>query len=115
MTPPAAVPLADLGAEIDAIRSLIAAARRLLGDGRSLDLGSLERRVGQLCAALRRSPQAATERTHDPLRTMLADLDLLEDEVRRQLAALARRIDGATASDASSAGAPSAGAPSAGA
>lgn len=83
-----------LAAEIDRIAQLIAKARRLIGEGRRLDLRSIEARIAELAARLGRVPVEPGRRLKTGLVRLLADLDHLETDVRSQFRPVAARIGG---------------------
>ena len=74
----------DLGAQVDKVTSLIAGARQLVGEGKSVELSALEVRVATLCQAIARMPAGDAPRLKDPLAAILGDLDGLEADLRRQ-------------------------------
>ena len=83
-----------LSAEIDRIAELIAKARRLIGEGRRLDLGSIETRIAVLVDTLKWIPAEQGRRFKASLVRLLADMDRLETDVRSQFLPTANRIGG---------------------
>jgi hypothetical protein len=77
--------------------SLVAAARRLLSEGRFLDLAALEGRIGALCGRIADMPKAEARRFADFLEALDEELAQLaiDIEARHTLLALER---GGTAS-----------------
>jgi hypothetical protein len=74
----------DLAAQVDKVTSLIAGARQLIGEGKSIELSALETRVATLCEAIARMPAEDARRLKDPLAAILGDLDGLEADLRSQ-------------------------------
>lgn len=75
----------DIGAQVDKVTSLIAGARQLIGEGKSVELSALETRVARLCEAITQMPADDARRLKDPLATILGDLDRLEADLKSQL------------------------------
>jgi hypothetical protein len=76
-----------ISTEVDKVTSLIAGARLLIGEGKSVDLSALETRATRLCEAIAKIPDGDARRLKDPLAAILGDLDGLESELRSQHAA----------------------------
>ena len=95
MSEPSAGTRADssLEGEIGKIVSLIAAARRLLAEGRVVDLTALEARVGTLCESIRRAPRNRSGAVTGALKAMIEDLDGLEIDVKRGYQAVTGRLE----------------------
>ena len=74
----------EVGAEVDKVTSLIAGARQLIGEGKSVDLSALESRVTGLCETINGMEDDDARRLKDPLAAILAGLDRLEADLRRQ-------------------------------
>lgn len=78
--------------EIERIGQLIAKGRRLIGEGRTLDLSSIEARVVALVDTLKWIPNEHGRRLKNRLTQLLADLEQLETDVRSQFRPVAARI-----------------------
>jgi len=74
----------EVGAEVDKVTSLIAGARQLIGEGKSIDLSALETRVTKLCEAITGMQDEDARRLKDPLATILSGLDGLEADLKSQ-------------------------------
>ena len=74
----------DPGAEVDKVASLIAGARQLVGEGKTIEVSALEARVAALCQAIPGMPPRDARRLKDPLAAILGDLDGLEADLRNQ-------------------------------
>jgi hypothetical protein len=72
--------------------SLVSAARRLLAEGRFLDLGALESRIAQLCGAIADLPKSEGKRFAHFLTELNGELEALSREIedRNTLLALER-------------------------
>ena len=70
--------------EADKISSLIATARKLLEDNKMVDLKALEGRVADLCQRIEAAPTGEVAPIRNTVNTILADLDLLADELAQQ-------------------------------
>lgn len=69
--------------------SLVAAARRLLTEGRFLDLGALEARISQLCGRISGMPQEEGQRFAVFLSELNEELDVLAQEIEARCTLLA--------------------------
>ncbi|MBI5120384.1 MAG: hypothetical protein HZA67_05225 [Rhodospirillales bacterium] len=69
--------------------SLVAAARRLLAEGRFLDLGALEARISQLCGRISGMPQEEGQRFATFLGELNEELDALAREIEARCTLLA--------------------------
>jgi hypothetical protein len=74
----------EVGAEVDKVTSLIAGARQLIGEGKSVDLAALETRVTKLCEDISGMQNEDARRLKDPLATILSGLDGLEADLKSQ-------------------------------
>ena len=74
----------EVGAEVDKVTSLIAGARQLIGEGKSVELSALETRVAALCETIARMETKDARRLKEPLAAILGDLDGLEADLRSQ-------------------------------
>ncbi len=68
-------------ARIERIAALIAAARRLIGEGRPLDLGVLALAIADLRDGVRKAPAAEAEGLAPRIIALQADLDALGGEL----------------------------------
>jgi len=75
------------GAEIldqaEKISSLIATARALMADGKSVDLSNLEGKISALCEIAQSAEQQQLAPVRAALSDLLEDLNRLDDEVTR--------------------------------
>jgi len=83
---PHALP-AHLALEMDKVASVIATARRLTADGRSVDLSTLEGRIDALCALARQTPPASRDAVIRAMEGLVSALDELEGAVRARVGA----------------------------
>ena len=74
----------DVRDEARKVASLIDTARRLLAEGRMVELSALEGKVQTLCDAIRRAPPEDAEELKSPIRAILEGLDRLEAELTVQ-------------------------------
>lgn len=96
--PPAEAGASNVMTELDKVASVVATARRVLADGRMVDLSALEARVTTLCAGLRDVAPEGREAAAQAIGRLLADLDGLEADIRNQFGdMLAEGQDGAAA------------------
>jgi len=70
--------------EAEKVASVIAAARRLLGQGKMVDLSALEGKVRALCADVEEAWPAADSPVRKALDAILADIGHLGDELVAQ-------------------------------
>lgn len=76
---------ADLTLEMDKVASVIATARRLTADGRTVDLSTLEGRIDALCTLVRQAPPASRETVIRAMEGLVRALDELEGTVRARI------------------------------
>lgn len=74
----------DVMDELDKVASVVATARRVLAEGRMVDLSALEGRVAALCEGLRDVAPENREAAAQAVGRLLADLDGLEADIRTQ-------------------------------
>ena len=79
--------------ELEKAASLISGARRLMGEGRSVDLGALEERMRAVTTAIRNAPEDVAHPYKDHLQALMAALDALEDDLNRQHRSLESGLD----------------------
>ncbi|MBF0269531.1 MAG: hypothetical protein HQL44_13170 [Alphaproteobacteria bacterium] len=79
--------------------SLVGAARRLLAEGRFLDLGALESRIAFLCERIALMPKDEASRFGEFLNSLSGELDALTQDIeaRNTLLALERTGGGGAA------------------
>jgi len=70
--------------DTDKIASLIATARRLLEEDKMVDLSALEGKVADLCRRFANVPPTEAEPFRMSINAIMADLDLLADDLARQ-------------------------------
>jgi hypothetical protein len=85
--------MATAADEIEKTAALVATARRLLGEGRMVDLKGLAGRVETLCAAARELPPAEARVLAPALERLILDLDGLEGDLRTQFARATLQTD----------------------
>lgn len=80
--------------------SLVMAARRLLSEGRYLDLAALEGRVAQFCGRVAKLPKAESQRFRDFLDELHEELSGLAQDIESRCDLLAVEVAGGNASHA---------------
>lgn len=84
----------DIHGELEKVASVVAAARRVLSEGRMVDISGLQARVAKLCdAIMERAPNNASSLGH-AMESLLADLDRLSDDLTRQFGVISGSGDG---------------------
>jgi hypothetical protein len=76
---------ADLALEMDKVAAVIATARRLMVDGRTVELSTLESRIDALCTRVRQSPPATREVVIRAMENLVRALDDLEAAIRSRV------------------------------
>lgn len=76
---------ADLALEMDKVASVIATARRLMADGRTIDLSTLEGRIDALCVRVRQTPPASRDVVVRAMENLVRALDELEAAIRTRV------------------------------
>lgn len=84
--------IAALKEEIRQITGLVDAARRLVADGRMVELGRLEPRVEACCTRIRALPRAAAEEVRPVLMALLDEFGRLEQKMRKSQAEIAGQL-----------------------
>ena len=74
--------------ELEKAASLIAGARRLMAEGRSVDLSALEDRVRTITTAIQEAPTEIQEAYVEHLSVLVEVLDALENDLHSQNEAL---------------------------
>ena len=90
-----ATPEPDVAVEVRKVASLISTARRLLAEGKMVDLSALEGKVKTLCGAICQAPPKDTEGLEASVNDLAEDLDRLTVELTAQFRAITRQIEGA--------------------
>lgn len=70
--------------ELEKAASLISGARRLMAEGRSVDLSALEERVRTITDAVQTAPDAVQSAYKEHLGVLLEILDALQSDLERQ-------------------------------
>jgi len=78
----------DVALEIDKVASVVATARRLLAEGKMVDLSALEDKVRAICEAIRMQPQDEPEHLQEAMRAAIGDLDKLAEDLRDRFGAV---------------------------
>lgn len=79
--------------ELEKAASLIAGARRLMAEGRSVELSALEERVRTITSALRAMPEEAQSRYREHLEVLLDILEALETDLEERHKTLQDGLD----------------------
>jgi hypothetical protein len=82
----------ELLEEAEKVSSVIATARRLIADGKTVDLSNMEGKIGSLCENAEAAQSEQTEDVQNALAAIVEDLNLLNEEMS------AKMWDGAEAS-----------------
>ncbi len=88
MMQPVNRPEIDVEQEVRKIASVVATARRLLADGKMIDLSALEEKVRVLFDVIRRETPSDPEKVRVSMETIIADLDQLADDLRHRFGAM---------------------------
>ncbi len=67
--------------EAEKISSLIATARRLMSENKSVDLSKLEHKISALCKRARKTNSKQSKEVQDVLIGIVKDLNRLDDEI----------------------------------
>lgn len=84
----------DAAQEVEKVATFIDTARRLLADGKMIDLAGLQRNVDILCRALHQAPPADAAALKDSVAALLAGLDALAEALSSQYETLFQHLDG---------------------
>jgi hypothetical protein len=82
----------ELWLQLDGVMATVDAARRVLADGRAIDLMGLEARVAALCDTIGAQPESAASGYRPRLIALLDEVDRLRDDLEAQRAFLAREL-----------------------
>ncbi len=77
----------SLRLDLDKVASVIATGRRLLAQGRTLDLSALEGKIAAACTAITELPREEARALLPALEAVLDGLDELEQDLKSQYAA----------------------------
>lgn len=88
------VPPLDVHEEVRKVTSLINAARRLLAEGKMVDLAGLQRNVDILCQTLRHAPPKESQAAQESVASLLDGLDTLAEALTAQYKEFTRQLEG---------------------
>ena len=97
------VPPRDVQEEVRKVTSLINAARRLLAEGKMVDLAGLQRNVDTLCQTLRQAPSKESQAAQETVASLLDGLDTLAEALTAQFEDITRQLEGAVRRQAAAA------------
>lgn len=75
----------DIVLEMDKVAAVIATARRLMADGRTVDLAPLEGKIESLCGRVRETPVAQRDGVIRAMQSLIKALDDLEGAIRARV------------------------------
>ncbi len=84
----------DVQEEVRKVTSLINATRRLLAEGKMVDLAGLQRNVDTLCQTLRKAPLEESQAAKETVASLLDGLDTLAEALTAQYEDLTRQLAG---------------------
>lgn len=87
----------DIHGELEKVASVVAASRRVLSEGRMVDISGLQARVAKLCEAIMERAPNNTPSLRNAMESLLADLDRLSDELTRQFGVISGAGEGSNA------------------
>lgn len=79
---------------LEEVVGAVALARRKVGEGQLVDLSGLERRVDELCTAIREQDSKAAQSLRPPLISLIDDLNRLSDDLKAQHGEVAAELKG---------------------
>ena len=79
---------------LEEVVGAVALARRKVGEGQLVDLSGLERRVDELCAAIRDQDGSDAQSLRPPLLSLIDDLTRLSDDLKAQHGQVASALKG---------------------
>jgi hypothetical protein len=82
----------DVTRELDAASALVEAVRRIVADGRAVDLAGLDSRIARLCRLAERLAPAEAMPFRARLIALLDDVDRLAGSLEAQRATIAREL-----------------------
>ncbi|HEY6335505.1 MAG TPA: hypothetical protein VI113_06420 [Alphaproteobacteria bacterium] len=82
----------ELQLQLDGVVATVDAARRVLADGRAVDLMGLEARVAALCDTIGAQPERVASHYRPRLIALLDEVDRLRSDLEVQRAILAREL-----------------------
>lgn len=83
----------DAAHEVEKVATFIETAKRLLAEGKMIDLTGLQRNVDVLCRALREAPPEEAGALKESVADLLAGLDLLAAALSDQYAEVSRGLE----------------------
>lgn len=75
----------DIVLEMDKVAAVIATAKRLMADGRTVDLTPLEGKIESLCGRVREAPPPQRDRVIRAMEGLIQALDDLEGAIRNRV------------------------------
>jgi hypothetical protein len=84
----------DVYEEVRKVTGLINASRRLLAEGKMVDLAGLQRNVDMLCQTLRQAPPKDSKAARKTVASLLDGLDTLADALTAQYEEITRQLEG---------------------
>lgn len=85
----------DIVLEMDKVAAVIATAKHLMADGRTIDLSPLEQKVQSLCGRVQKTPKPQRAGVIRAMEALIKTLDDLESAIRERIGGTAD--DGAEA------------------
>jgi hypothetical protein len=89
--------------EVEKIHAVLSTARRLINDGRSIDLSAVDERIRTLCAAVEALPAAQGRTLAPALSALLSEFDALAADLNERYGGLPSLGDIASSRDAAAA------------
>ena len=86
--------IAQIRHGLEEVVGAVALARRKVGEGQLVDLSGLERRVDELCAAIRDQDSSEAQILRPPLLSLIDDLTRLSDDLKAQHGQVASALKG---------------------
>ena len=83
----------DVKTEVRKVASLVGGARRLLAEGKIVELSALEGKVKAMCEALKHAPPEVAKGLEKPVGAIIEDLDRLQADLTAQHRSLAERLE----------------------
>lgn len=68
--------------QLDIISAMIGEARLAVQEGTPIDLAEIQGLVQEVCASIHQSPPEDGEEVHEKIEKMIADLNILADELK---------------------------------
>ena len=86
--------IAQIRHGLEEVVGAVALARRKIGEGQLVDLSGLERRVDELCAAIRDQDSREAQSLRPPLLSLIDDLTRLSEDLKAQHGEVASSLKG---------------------